>query len=277
MRAYLLRFHTTTTKSWKFAIGTIIIAHWLGCSLMFVSKMDTTSTEEDNYECMAVLDGDVYTQNRWHYNLYCGCECTTGQLYLAALYWSVMTITTIGYGDITPVNTGEMAFMLVGMILGAAVFLFVVGTCCSLIEGLDKIGLEFQAECDAVNDYMAICKTPVEMRRRARAFMQTRRNTSSKRNETDILELMSPALRQEFIIMNYSKVVRSVPPFAGASDKFIVEVAGNAAVKLYGPGEGITFQGEKKDPFYILRKVRRACFLLHPSRIYPFDCFDLIN
>jgi hypothetical protein len=68
-----------------------------------------------------------------------------------------------------------------------------------------------------------------------------------------------------------------VPPFAGASDEFIVEVAGNAAVKLYGPGEGITFQGEKKDPFYILRKVRRACFLLHPSRIYPFDCFDLIN
>jgi len=236
-------------------MSTVIIAHWLGCGLMFVSAMESSESDEDGYDCMAVLDGDAYTHNRWYYNLYCGCDCTTEQLYLAALYWSIMTLTTIGYGDITPVNTGEIAYMLVGMILGAAVFSFVVGVSCSLIEGLDKVGLEFQAECDAVNDYMAICKTPVEMRRRARAFMQTRRNTSSKRNEADILELMSPALRQEFIIMNYSKVVRSVPPFAGAPDNFIVEVAGTAAVKLYGPGEGITFQGERKDPFYILRKV----------------------
>jgi len=245
---------------------------------MFVSTMDSTSSEDDGYECMAlVLDGDVDTPNRWYYNLYCNCDCTAEQLYVAALYWSVMTITTIGYGDITPVNTGEMTFMLVGMVLGAALFSFVVGTCVSLIEGLDKVGLEFQAECDAVNDYMAICKTPVEMRRRARAFMQTRRNTSSKRNEADILELMSPSLRQEFIIMNYSKVVRSVPPLAGASDKFIVEMAGLAVVKLYGPGEGITFQGEKNDPFYTLRKV--TFFIFAPIGLFSpaFDKHNLVS
>jgi hypothetical protein len=124
---------------------------------------------------------------------------------------------------------------------------------------------------------MAICKTPVEMRRRARAFMQTRRNTSSKRNEADILELMSPSLRQEFIIMNYSKVVRSVPPFAGASDKFIVEMAGLAVVKLYGPGEGITFQGEKNDPFYTLRKV--TFFIFAPIGLFSpaFDKHNLVS
>jgi hypothetical protein len=222
---------------------------------MYISTLDSSDYNEDEHECLAALGGDLLTPNHWRYNLFCGCGCTTGQLYLAALYWSVMTITTIGYGDITPVNTGEMAFMLVGMMLGAALFSFVVGTCCSLIEGLDKVGLEFQAECDAVNDYMSICNTPVEMRRRARAFMQTRRNMSNKRNEADILELMSPALRQEFMIMNYSNLIRSVPPLAGAPNKFVVEMASTAAMKLYGPGEGITFQGEKGDPFYTLRKV----------------------
>ena len=73
--------------------------------------------------------------------------------------------------------------------------------------------------------------------------------------------------------MNYSKVVRSVPPFAGASDDFIVEVAGTAAVKLYGPGEGITFQGERKDPFYIHRKVTlwiHSKSIFAPQRYVPW-------
>jgi len=121
----------------KFTVGTVIIAHWLACTLMFISTLDTV--DNDTEECYMALDGDPLAKPKWRYNLYCGCECDTGMLYVAALYWSVMTITTIGYGDVTPVNLGEMMFMLVGMVLGAAIFSFVVGTCCSLIEGLDKV------------------------------------------------------------------------------------------------------------------------------------------
>ena len=116
------------------------------------------------------------------------------------------------------------------------------------------MGLEFQAECDSVNDYMQICKIPTSMRRTARGYMATRRNLSSKHNEDDILKLLSPSLRQQFIIHNYSSLVRSVPPLAGAPNSFIVEMASIAAMKLFGPSEAITFQNSKGDPFYTLRQ-----------------------
>lgn len=116
------------------------------------------------------------------------------------------------------------------------------------------MGLEFQAECDSVNDYMKICNIPTTMRRTARGYMATRRNLSSKNNEGDILKLLSPTLRQQFLIHNYSSLVRSVLPLAGAPNSFIVGMASIAAMKLYGPSEAITFQNSRGDPFYTLRQ-----------------------
>lgn len=42
-----------------------------------------------------------------------------GCLYLGGLYWSAMTMSTIGYGDIVPANAMEMAFATFSMVCGA--------------------------------------------------------------------------------------------------------------------------------------------------------------
>ena len=98
--------------------------------------------------CITYLSDDGPNIGKWRWRLYCECECSTAQLYVSALYWSTMTLTTIGYGDVGPANAIEMLFIVVAMLVGAAVFSFIVGTCCTLVEGLDKLGLSFQEEFD---------------------------------------------------------------------------------------------------------------------------------
>ena len=45
------------------------------------------------------------------------------------------------------------------------------GSCVSLVEGLDAIGIQFQEQLDSINDYMEVCKVPVSMRRRVRNYL----------------------------------------------------------------------------------------------------------
>jgi len=51
------------------------------------------------------------------------------KVYIVAAYWSIMTLTTIGYGDIGPRNVPEYIYVIFSMMIGAAFFSFVLGSC----------------------------------------------------------------------------------------------------------------------------------------------------
>lgn len=58
--------------------------------------------------------------------------------YLCAVYWAVTTLSTIGYGDITPQNDLERMLAIIWMIFGVGFFSYTVGSLSSLISQIDS-------------------------------------------------------------------------------------------------------------------------------------------
>jgi hypothetical protein len=95
----------TWTQLVRYMSILLVTAHWLGCYwLVTISK---TVNEYDAYsDCdrAGMLAARDY-----------------GQSYVCALYWSVQTVTSIGYGDMTPISRSERAVFVICMILGTMV------------------------------------------------------------------------------------------------------------------------------------------------------------
>ena len=76
----------------------------------------------------------IDNNNSWHTSY---GFTTVVDKYTASLYWTVATMTTIGYGDIVPVNAAERLIACGVMVLAAATFGYVVGNMSALILNMD--------------------------------------------------------------------------------------------------------------------------------------------
>jgi hypothetical protein len=66
------------------------------------------------------------------------------ELYVTSLYWSVMTITSIGYGDVGPVLLSEKLMATFIMLAASFLWGYVVATFCSIIATLNPEAIEFR-------------------------------------------------------------------------------------------------------------------------------------
>ena len=57
-----------------------------------------------------------------------------GVKYVHSLYWTIATMTAVGYGDIVAENDYERLYALATQLVGAAYFGFLIGNISTLLE-----------------------------------------------------------------------------------------------------------------------------------------------
>jgi hypothetical protein len=70
--------------------------------------------------------------------------------------WAIMTITSIGYGDIAAAtgNTAEQVVCTILMISGSMMWGMVLGTFCGVVASINPNGRDFRQRMDALNAFM---------------------------------------------------------------------------------------------------------------------------
>merc|ERR1719217_757453 len=107
----------------KFMMGLTCCSHWMGCiwgmSGTLFTEMDCSDPQNPSFT--AGPDTGSWVRALYDDGGTGGPDnpCYSGDIYVASLYWSVMTITSIGYGDITPVRFEEYLLCVIFMLCGA--------------------------------------------------------------------------------------------------------------------------------------------------------------
>ncbi len=115
----LLKIGVGVERMLLMAITFIVLIHIASCLWIFTARADDFG--KSNW---------IYVKGYQDYE--------TGDLYVTSMYFTVTTILTVGYGDISANNNGERVVCMLLMVIGTVSFSFGTGALSSIIQSYDS-------------------------------------------------------------------------------------------------------------------------------------------
>ena len=175
-------------------------------------------------------------------------------LYLRSLYWCISTITTIGYGDITPANNAQIMYAIVVMIFGVGMYGYVIANISTIIGNLQPARTRYLANMEKLGAFMRSREIPPAMQRRIRDYYGYVWEHRLGYDETSIVQGLPPGLLVEVSLFLKRDIIQKVPFLKGAGEDLIREIALVMHPVVYTPGDFVFHAGEPgADMFFIAR------------------------
>lgn len=174
--------------------------------------------------------------------------------YILALYWTVTTITTIGYGDITPRGTDQILFVIMVQIFGAAMYGLVIGNIAGLLANIDVAKTQYKEKLEKLNAFFKYRNIPADLKHKIDSYYMYLWETRRGYNEISILEDLPGALKEQVALNLNREIIEKVPLFEKADPHLVRDIVINLKPAVFTPGDYIMRAGEYGDEMYFISR-----------------------
>ncbi|OWM86643.1 hypothetical protein CDL15_Pgr015678 [Punica granatum] len=171
--------------------------------------------------------------------------------YTYSMYWSIVTLATVGYGDLHAVNTGEKIFNMIYMLFNIGLTAYLIGNMTNLIV---HSAIRTFAMRDAINEilrYASKNRLPEGLKEQMLAHMQLKFKTAELQQE-EVLEDLPKAIRTSIAQHLFRNRVENAYLFKGVSVDLIVQLVAEMKAEYFPPKVEIILQNEIPTDFYII-------------------------
>ncbi|GAY53235.1 hypothetical protein CUMW_147810 [Citrus unshiu] len=235
-----IRINYLFTRIIKLIAVEIYCTHTAACIFYYLAT--TLPHEKEGYTWIGSLKLGDYSYSNFR-------DIDIWTRYTTSMYFAIVTMATVGYGDIHAVNLREMIFIMIyvsfDMVLGA----YLIGNMTALIVKGSKTE-KFRDKMTDLIKYMNRNRLGRDIRDQIKGHVRLQYESSY--TEASVLHDIPVSIRAKISQTLYMPYIEKVSLFKGCSSEFINQIVTRLHEEFFLPGEVIMEQGNVVDQLYFV-------------------------
>ena len=175
-------------------------------------------------------------------------------IYIRAVYWVITTMTTVGYGDITPNTNSQIIYAIIVMIIGVATYGYVIANLSSYFGNIDTARSEFTRKMAILNAFLVYREIPTELEMRIRSYYNYIWDNRMDHSEDEVINELPDSLKLDIKLYLRQPLISKVPMFQLATPEFRNEIVHYLNIHVYMPGDIIVRKDEPGDSMFFVSR-----------------------
>ncbi|KAL8035892.1 hypothetical protein ABFX02_12G124400 [Erythranthe guttata] len=173
--------------------------------------------------------------------------------YVTSIYWSITTLTTVGYGDLHAENMREMIFNIFYMLFNLGLTAYLIGNMTNLVVHGTSKTRQFRDTIQAASSFAQRNQLPGRLQDQMLSHLCLKFRTDSEGlQQQETLDSLPKAIRSSISHFLFYSLVDKVYLFRGVSNDLLFQLVSEMKAEYFPPKEDVILQNEAPTDFYIL-------------------------
>ncbi|KAM9308566.1 voltage-gated delayed rectifier potassium channel KCNH8 [Gastrophryne carolinensis] len=254
-----------------------LLAHWMACIWYVIGKMEmeennplTWDIEETNKSGKWIVTVSNTIESKalkirpksWLHELGKRLESpfhsnntqggpTIRSTYIASLYFTLSSLTSVGFGNVSANTDAEKIFSICIMLIGALMHALVFGNVTAIIQRMYSRWSLYHTRTKDLKDFIRVHHLPQQLKQRMLEYFQTNWSVNNGIDSHELLKEFPDELRSD-ITMYLNKEILQLSLFENASRGCLRSLSLHIKTSFCAPGEYLLRQGDALQAIYLV-------------------------
>ncbi|CAF0941362.1 unnamed protein product [Adineta ricciae] len=256
----LVRIARKLDRYSEYGVGVLIlltatfalIAHWLACIWYAIGRL-----ERNNHGNERLIGWLAELANHTH-QYYNDSDPNSGPTktskYITALYFTFSSLTSVGFGNVSPNTNSEKGFSIIIMLVGSLMYASIFGNVSAIIQRLYSGTARYQIQMLRVKEFIRFHQIPNPLRQRLEDYFNHAWNYTNGIDMNMVLKGFPECLQADICLHLNSQLLKNCSAFKDASEGCLRTFSMKFKTTHAPPGDIITHRGDILTSLYFISR-----------------------
>ncbi|TSL75240.1 Potassium voltage-gated channel subfamily H member 6 [Bagarius yarrelli] len=224
----------------------VLIAHWLACIWYAIGHVERPYMKTGWLDNLADQLGKYYNDS----------DATSGpsikDMYVTALYFTFSSLTSVGFGNVSPNTNSEKIFSICVMLIGSLMYASIFGNVSAIIQRLYSGTTRYHTQLLRVKEFIRFHQIPPGLKQRLEEYFQHAWSYTNGIDMNAVLKGFPECLQADICLHLNRNLLQNCQAFKGARKACLRALAMRIKTTHSPPGDTLYHHGDILHTLYFI-------------------------